>query len=429
MFKNYTKKDYAVLLMNILMALCLVGCIANTAIKYFFSSISLQGFGVTDYMINYQGGFVRRGLIGEIIFRFYQYTGINPVTPILAISTCSLVFLLYFFLKNFRKHNLCWWILPLNICLMGAFFLRKDYLCGCLIVLALSMYGKIKNIFLKLFTVNIILIFALNVHECFFFMIIPMLTLLIFFDKSLKISKYGRLLALVPIYSVFILLLIYKGNPQIASIIHQSWNLPEMGPEPTGTIASLDMTFSGAFKKHVTANFLTESAGLYGFITKPLVWILSFFLIPNLLFRKYQPNTAQSQEAVRSFVKVYLFQFISLFPMLTVLSCDQSRIFFYWNISAFIIYLMVPVTTINSIFPALYNKMSDRICNALIIHNFYGKVFIYLTLFFICISPVGTCVPFALEKSVAGHYYTAANRKIAQLIKICTNKNSSALKE
>ena len=35
-------------------------------------------FVIGDWLINYQGGFVRRGLIGELIFKFSNFSKINP---------------------------------------------------------------------------------------------------------------------------------------------------------------------------------------------------------------------------------------------------------------------------------------------------------------------------------------------------------------
>ena len=52
-------------------------------ILYIFSllefKISLSEYVLIENLINYQGGFVRRGLLGNLIFELNYYTGINHI--------------------------------------------------------------------------------------------------------------------------------------------------------------------------------------------------------------------------------------------------------------------------------------------------------------------------------------------------------------
>ena len=67
-----------------------------------------SSWGVTDYMINYQGGYVRRGLLGEMIYQLSLLnTFIDPRFYIVLISMVSLVLVVWFFIWNFKKHGLC----------------------------------------------------------------------------------------------------------------------------------------------------------------------------------------------------------------------------------------------------------------------------------------------------------------------------------
>jgi len=55
-------------------------------------------WSVGDWLINYQGGFVRRGLIGEIVFQCTLLTGVNPgVCVVLLQITCYGIFFLFSF--------------------------------------------------------------------------------------------------------------------------------------------------------------------------------------------------------------------------------------------------------------------------------------------------------------------------------------------
>ena len=62
---------------------------------------------ISEYLINYQGGFIRRGLIGEIIFRYSDYFNLNLRFQIFLIqSTVYSIFLIliYNLFKDFKKN-------------------------------------------------------------------------------------------------------------------------------------------------------------------------------------------------------------------------------------------------------------------------------------------------------------------------------------
>jgi hypothetical protein len=54
-----------------------------------------EGFNIGDWLINYQGGFVRRGLIGEILYLISKVTGISPVIYLVALQ--GAIFSVYFY--------------------------------------------------------------------------------------------------------------------------------------------------------------------------------------------------------------------------------------------------------------------------------------------------------------------------------------------
>ena len=58
----------------------------------------------TDWLINYQGGFVRRGLVGEMLFQVYKITNFR-----LDLIILTFVWSLYilFSIKIFSKVELC----------------------------------------------------------------------------------------------------------------------------------------------------------------------------------------------------------------------------------------------------------------------------------------------------------------------------------
>ena len=78
------------------------------AIFFFFQKYNNNvEWTISEWLINYQGGFTRRGLIGEIVFQFSTFFYINFRETILLfqILTCALYFyLVYNFLKKTNKN-------------------------------------------------------------------------------------------------------------------------------------------------------------------------------------------------------------------------------------------------------------------------------------------------------------------------------------
>lgn len=54
-----------------------------------------EGFNVGDWLINYEGGFVRRGLIGEILYLLAKLTGISPAIYLVGLQ--GIIFSVYFY--------------------------------------------------------------------------------------------------------------------------------------------------------------------------------------------------------------------------------------------------------------------------------------------------------------------------------------------
>ena len=82
-------------------------------ILYIFSvlefKISLGEYVLIENLINYQGGFVRRGLLGNIIFKLNYYTGVNHIKLIIFIySGAYLIFMILFY----KISNNIWKINP-----------------------------------------------------------------------------------------------------------------------------------------------------------------------------------------------------------------------------------------------------------------------------------------------------------------------------
>ena len=65
--------------------------------------ISLAEYVLIENLINYQGGFVRRGLLGDIIFNLNFYTGVNHIKIIICIYLSAYFLFIILFYKILEK--------------------------------------------------------------------------------------------------------------------------------------------------------------------------------------------------------------------------------------------------------------------------------------------------------------------------------------
>lgn len=68
----------------------------------------------TDYLYNYGGGFIRRGLTGELLIFFHSAFSIPPLIASYAISVIGYIIVAWFVISRFRKEGY-----GLNVLIMG----------------------------------------------------------------------------------------------------------------------------------------------------------------------------------------------------------------------------------------------------------------------------------------------------------------------
>ena len=64
--------------------------------------------GFSEFFINYEAGFVRRGLMGEIFLLLCKNTGLEPYYFVLSFAAISFMLLFMLFAKEFYKRKLPW---------------------------------------------------------------------------------------------------------------------------------------------------------------------------------------------------------------------------------------------------------------------------------------------------------------------------------
>lgn len=207
----------------------------------FYFYFGFQGFNLmkiwnsfyqSDFYINYEGGFVRRGLDGQIIYKLSKITSVNAVW---IQKTYNLLFFLIFaalvgyFMLRYRPPFFV--VFSTSILLLFIFYLgrgiRKDHILLVFFFLSCLEIVKRKNTTVAFLTVNLLSIVASLIHELYFIVsFFPIVLLLknFIFEKD-QLSEYLRsALFLLPSTLVFLIIFFFGlGNSDQQLAILASW--------------------------------------------------------------------------------------------------------------------------------------------------------------------------------------------------------------
>ena len=292
---------------------------------------------VGEWLISYAGGFVRRGLPGELIHFISNRYSLSPILLVWTFSVlsllCLIALILYFCKNSFEKSFLLSQLIILAP-ISEDYLVRKDtlivFLYGlCLLILKFlykERLGKISCIL----GVNLFSIIAILSHESFGIWALPSLIFILYlFERSKKRDRiksfFLALLNLIPALLSFLLCWVFKGDINQSQTIHQSWQalshiLPSTGSletfEPSGAIAAIGYESSRVYSSTLISQFNLSV------FWHPGMWLLTIFLTMRLFIGI---NKKPNQEAKR-FVLCY--QLIAFLPMF--LFVDIGRWIFMW---------------------------------------------------------------------------------------------------
>ncbi len=147
-----------------------------------------DSWNITEWLINYRGGFVRRGLPGEIILWLYNHCGLSPCPVIIFLSLSAYIAgLALYFIYSFHKKGHSLFLLPfvffLGNPLINNFLIRKDL---WLIMLFIgTVYFSVKRDKFSIILANLFFVLALLMHESnWLFFCFPVLFLILVNQKE-----------------------------------------------------------------------------------------------------------------------------------------------------------------------------------------------------------------------------------------------------
>lgn len=304
----------------------------SIALYAFIYMPGYNGFEISDWMINYQGGFVRRGLVGELLFMLEK---VKPYNLRYAVIGIDMVFYILFFFtifRIFRKYRLS---------LIGAMFpvacvttsmavYHRDFMMLCICCLAFHCFFKYLKEKRKLLLVVSVALVSLGiiVYEPVFFVIVPILMLQYWKACSENKTLKTALVFIIPT-ACMVLSCICSGTNEQVQAIWQSW-LPYItadGYNPADGIGH-GVGFLGLDTSYVIDFHLGFNLGdniLLNIITLVIVFALAFYLCTHIPQIDRNSKTIACNEYKNELARILVFQLLVQLPMFTVLSTDYGR--------------------------------------------------------------------------------------------------------
>lgn len=361
-----------------------------------------NGFEFTEFLINFEGGFVRRGLLGQLLYEFCAATGLSPFPIIVLFSGAVFGAVFLILAVKFRQRGLNWWILLSPFMLGFSFYIiRKDYLCYLLILGIFYLLSHRGDRVLSLLAVFATMIFGLFVHEGFIFFGVPIAAAIMLSDSRVRGLKIAGLSIVV---LTFLVLAYYKGDMDVARAINGSWNniLPpgeQLEFSLKNSIGAIGWDTFNTMKFHIRQNFHAIGLGWIGVFFRPFFALATYYFIMNFS-AAFITDKVKAERARRILSRLYLFSLVCLLPMFTVLSCDYGRLYQYAVIATYGACLMFPAERLDFM-PRFINAALDRF-NGFLNRNIHPtKGLMVVLLLILCPSPAGFRVVFAILGSVA----------------------------
>lgn len=278
-----------------------------------------------DFFINYQGGFIRRGLDGEIIFQLSKLISLSPL--LIQESYNGFTFILFLGVMGYfmiKKRPPFFVLCSLSIFILYAIYwdrgIRKDHIVLLLFFGIMAYIQKEHSSLKQILVVNFLMITGILMHEILFLLSFFPVVLCYFAQADFKLKKaLPKILILLPSAIVFALVsFVFPGSVAQQNQILQSWS---SFSELSGLVFSEGIIGSPLY--------------LWKLGLTPMQ-IVAFFL---LLFAHFIfvgigiGNSLKTLTQKRMFATILLLQY-GMIVLLSMVAVDYSRWIFMGNLTA-----------------------------------------------------------------------------------------------
>lgn len=293
---------------------------------------------MTEWLINYQGGFVRRGLPGEIFFQAQHFFGVPANWLAIAASLALYGVLALWFARHAAPRF--GWILVASSVLLGAsafhmYVIRKDSLVIVCLIACLSIDRDASMTAAGRFAArNAVAVATVLSHEAVAFVALPGLILM----RTLSVGWRGAY-AYLPALIALGVVAAFRGDSATAQAINDSWRDLWQAIDPAGCcfdrptrgIGWLSMDLSHAFR----ASIDLLMGGRDRSMVVPTAWAFTTIVCGLALLLA---SNARPPEEIARLAVTMAFQFAFVAP-LAFLGTDTGRWIVMWTLSSVVLRL------------------------------------------------------------------------------------------
>lgn len=353
-----------------------------TNLQQMTATLDYSEWGLSDMLINYQGGFVRRGLLGELMYRIYEVHPFDVSASVLALIIISAVGCFGALYTICRRLSFS----PVLVfsgftlqfmALAGVTGIRRDYLTLLLCLLTFYLYRRWQHTTshrnLWYILCQSVMVVSVLLHEGAWFYTAPLICMhLLMWSKrqqkcSLAKNIVRSLLFASPVGLIMLLLFLHKGSVEVAQTIWHSWQ-PLFAQYPLQGTPTPEIGASVACLASTTMDFV-RGCGLSLWGLTYWGWLpmipLTLALFPIIIYLVTNANQSRISlgYTLRPIDKplmttIMLLQLLFMLPLFLFLSCDYGRLFCYWIISSLFAYYLFHED--KHFFPEVFHRFSER---------------------------------------------------------------------
>jgi hypothetical protein len=294
-----------------------------------------ESWQMTEWLINYSGGFVRRGLPGSVFLWISNETAIPANYLVIAVSALCYTLLSAWLLGKATRYFPAVLLLSCLVIGFPAYqdsIIRKDCLLLLLFLACLKCLGLPCGEGWKWAAINLVICTAILVHEAFVFFAIP--ALLVCRHACPALKPFQRGIAMLPALACFGVATWFHGTPKTAGAIHASW-MPlwlKLAPLATGVetpaAAIMGSGWTAAEGMALTRGIL--QTGIY----QPSAWLGTIVISFLLMIRFLRVDSTGNPRTEAT--SILLFQLAGISPLF-ILGIDYGRWLFLWMTSSIIL--------------------------------------------------------------------------------------------
>ena len=318
--------------------------------------LSYQSWEISDWLINYEGGFVRRGLVGQLLWLLEKVHLYDVRIAIAVICAVSSVVVLGILLRLFKEEGWAVLILPTGLFLGFTFinlWARRDMLSLAVayaVFLAFRRALSCRRGCVPWLVFHCLSVLQILVHEASFFYTFPILMVYSYnvsrsHNRTVSLSLTDTVSRFLPASLAMALVCLLNGNQEVAGAIWASWTdvfnaFPTyVSPQEVGQgVEALGWNTWETFGNHLYTSYLGCYHPTWWGIPMSLFNLLvTYYLLTRIDAVDMGPYSRQAADHTL-LSNVALVQFVAIMPLFTVLSCDWGRTLPYLVITSVFFY-------------------------------------------------------------------------------------------